>query len=259
MPGNKIVLTLLFLALFVTLVLLGCEGDVGPQGPPGGYLLPTISGSITINDPDDSVAYATASVNNSQVIPGVQINGYTLDLYLTMSGNLSYFSSPFPLRPGNTATLQVSWLLPDSTPALAQAQVIVPGAFQILQPDTSLHEIPVGQGLQASWSPSAGASYYDVSFYYNYLYTVPGLSSSQQHIAALDTLMAGTSLNIPAELIYPSTIEIDSAFSVSGHLSISAVADPWQAGQSGNISGDGVGTFKAVLDAKTHQFGFMPY
>ena len=218
--------------------LLGCEGDQGPQGPTA-YAPINISASVMVPVPWDETASAFANIANTSDMPQVTINGLEIPRYSTSA---SYRYDDFPIEYGDSAYLVVNYSQPNGTPAQAYAAIRVPGQFQFLTPDTSqVMQIQYGDSLVVIWSSAAGADAYRIQCYYNLHYYFSG--AVVEHQISLNTLLADTSLTLGAQELFPAQVDPDSILYGGGNIQISALNGPWQTGDPGNVTGDGIGFF----------------
>ncbi len=232
--------SLLSLSLFS--ILIGCEGDRGPAGPPG--LSPIhLSGSIARDYYGAPIA-AQILVFESPSIPFATING--LACSRSDNGQYSHFDfelSDSSFHPGDDFHVEVQFQDPEGGSALAYADIVLPDTFAITCHDSNLARIPVGEGLEVAWNASPGADGYIVGFefWYNYYDSTGGMNSFRMR---LDSVLTDTMLVFDAPTLFPNLDEIDSLWSYgsyNGWFEIWAQSGPWQMGDPGNFHGDGEG------------------
>jgi hypothetical protein len=234
------------LALLAVL-LSNCEGPQGPQGT----TLPTIQGSIHIYESPGFSPNVSVSVKNVPEVPSVTINGVQVPLDLNPTGSFNFHQFGFPISKGDLAELLVTFVKLDGTSGVAQAEVTVPGDFEITShdPDTSL-AVSTGDSLTFTWTSSEAADAYWVDFYIHYHYesiTGPNVLFSYN----IDTTWTDTTITFTTATLFPDLDEIESIIPRSGGwFKLRAVAGPWLEGDLGNVAGDGIGIFYAKTATK---------
>lgn len=244
MDEKKAVVVIAFaMVVFLLIGLIGCEGKkgpAGPQGPPGPSLIYIVGGVSTLTPWSVWSANAHISVFNSPAVPRVMIN----DIRISNRGELDFYNYSFPIFAGDSAKLVVTYRKPDGDSGTAQANIRLPGQFEITSHDTSsVDAIPVGASLSVTWSPSNGADAYSVYFHFDYYYEDTIGSSLKYFHFDCDTLLTDTSITFAPSVLFPNSGEIDTILSGYGQFSVSAIEGPWQEGADGNVLGDGRGFF----------------
>ena len=146
------------LTLVAIMSLLGCENFEGPQGPPGSTPL-SINGTIQTAD-SDSAGTASVSLYLSLPLPeeSVTIND-TIVPYISsfVSSDYHYSRYDFPLFCGDTARLYVNFTDFEGRETYAWSEIVLPGEFEIIEPDTNYFEYVIGSDFSASWTSSSSA------------------------------------------------------------------------------------------------------
>ena len=242
--------TIFFLLLAVALV--GCRGPVGPEGPIG--TLPVyITGYVDSPFGGDTTSDVRVEVSNVSGLPAVYVNDIKipLDIY---RGTYRFRDYDFPISAGDSARLRVEHAKYDGGLGISQADVKLPGHFMITSHDTSgIDTIPFGNQLVITWNSSEGADLYraGVRFFCRYRDTT---DVNQEFYLNLDTLFADTSIIFASSEIFPDTTVVDSLIYYSGDFMISSLSGPWQEGEPGNVTGDGIGSFHGWTDGAILRF-----
>lgn len=220
--------------------MLGCRGPTGPRGGLGSPLV-YITGDIRSPTPWDSTGYVYLTVYDAPEVPSVKINGINIPR-LPVSDRFA--DRDFPISPGDSVELLVSYTMFDGGPGIARANIRMPAQFQITSHDTSsiIDTFPIGEDLVVTWTSSGGADGYTIHFFIGYSYW-DTLGNEKSFRSGGDTLTADTSINLPSHILFPNFSEIDSIHHLGVTFSVSAVAGPLQEGADGNVTGDGLGLF----------------
>lgn len=244
MIGKTVVIGLL-IASAALFLLTGCEGSRGPQGPAGqsGPAQIVVNGSVRLPGyfyPNESLPSVYVGVSNSSSIPQVEINGLEIPLYYPPN---SFMYDGFPIQAGGQANLTVHATGYDGSPLTAQASITLPGSFYVTSQDTALvNPVPYGSDITFTWLPSLAADVYEIFFSFSLAFTdSSGLPDNYYY--HLDSLLSGNSLTIPGAVIFPPMQQGYTLLASHGGFDIWAISGPWQVGQSGNVTGDGIGYF----------------
>ncbi|TET47591.1 hypothetical protein E3J62_00980 [candidate division TA06 bacterium] len=242
------------LTLTVVLVglIVGCRGPVGPEGPAGTlpiYVLAYLESPFLW----DTTSDVRVDVLNVSGIPAVYVNDIKIpyDMY---RASYRFFDPDFPISAGDSARLRIEHTKADGSPGISQASIKLPGRFAITSHDTSgIDTIPFGSDLIVTWSSSDGADAYRAygDFFCAYLDTSGAV---QQHDYRLCTLFVDTSLTFLSSVLFPDTTEVDSVTIARGGFYVSGMSGPWQGGEAGNITGDGIGIFRGWTDGGQFEF-----
>lgn len=241
-PARRV--NFIFALAILAIGLASCQADRGPAGPPGPSSI-HLSGSIA-RDWYGAPITAQIQVFESPSIPSAAING----LVCTLSNNGQYGHFDFELsdssfQAGDSFHIEVQYQDPASGPALAYADVILPGSFEITSHDSDLAQIPFGADLVLEWNASAGADCYFVDIYFHYSFW-DTLGLYRSFWLETDTLIADTTITFDAERIFPQAGlfgELNPSLS-NGWIDLRAESGPWQAGDQANVHGDGNGIIR---------------
>jgi hypothetical protein len=208
---------------------------MGPAGPPGQVKL-YITGEIEKyphwSIPDSFYYDEDVYVANAEVIPSVKINNQELK----WDGWFSY-DGEFPLTSGADYNLVVAAGIKTAT-----ASVKLPGDFSITTP-ASGYVLPKGQSLNVSWNSASYADFYRGYLSINYSYRDTSGNYRYFYYSG-DTILSGTSITYPSNLLFPNLSEIDSIRYGYGYFYVYAFDGPaLTPGTSGNVTGDGIGFF----------------
>lgn len=233
--------------LFITFLLpaVGCKGPVGPEGPAGpakAYLAGTVtSGNYTVGD---STGTVDLTVGNTLDAPTVALNGIEIPLYEVTPSGLRFYDPNFDIEPESEAALTVTFTGLDSIADTARATVTTLGGFRMHSDRNDSLILDVGESLEASWAPSAGAGSYRVSMYLSVGYTDTSGYLQSHRLSLTDSAVTDTMIMIAGERLFPDTATIQSIFSTNGRLWVRAIPaampDP---GETSNITGDAAGFF----------------
>lgn len=235
----------LILILSLLSFLLGCEGPEGPQGPAGTY--PIIVNGYLNASPYDTVntAYASLYISKAPSIATVTINDTIIPFYDFFSVDMYYRDTDFPISRGDSAHLFITYSDANGDSAIAWSDIILPGDFEIITPDTDYIDLAFGSDIEFVWTSSIGAEAYNIGFsfsctYYDtsglIRYSYRDLDSSPYY---------DTSITYTAEEIFPAPEEVDSLAYGGGHFSVNAFCGPCEEGMEGNVLGDAIGFFTA--------------
>ncbi|RJP77521.1 MAG: hypothetical protein C4524_08195 [Candidatus Zixiibacteriota bacterium] len=220
-------------------LLASCQGERGPAGP-AAESRPFITGAITCRS-GQAEGTAVLQVDGPLIRPGVWINGTPLEPSYAEEVGVEYtFRDGVPLSPGDSARLEVA------APDTAWADLVMPGAFALLDPDPlDTLRLRLGQdGLAARWSRAPGADLYRLSLDLNYAVictTEWGIIYGLYYWTILDTLASDTAIVFSAAQLFPDP-EAAAGFDLSsGELTVTAQSGPSQPGQPGNVHGAGLG------------------
>lgn len=236
---------------FILIAFIGCEylegpagpeGAAGPQGPEGppGETQVFISGSI--GQFWEQETYAVVCIAFTPTIPVVTINDIQLGYY-PLSNPLLFHIDAFPISPGDSAKLLVTYEKTDGGTGIAESHTKLPNEFGITFPDTSdTYFLDVGEPLSVSWSTSEGSDGYRfyTYIYYQYSDTLGNLTYSN---IFKDTILTSNNIVIPASFIFPNESEIDSFVWGGGHIEVASFHGPYQEGDPVNVTGDATGYF----------------
>ncbi|MCK4352990.1 hypothetical protein KAW65_06235 [candidate division WOR-3 bacterium] len=239
-------------SLAALLIIVGCKGTQGPAGPPGTvtqkpYVIGGLYKGIGYPYPPVEYSYAYVEVYHTSSIPVVTINGDTLplehyyyggDMWRCSYGWYTYWrDDTISLFGDSTYVLEVI-----HSEGVAQAEVKMPGEFEVIEPDTSdtLHR---GEDLNIIWTTSKGAEWYKIylSIHYSYIDT----SGEYEYFCKyFEPLLQATDTTyfVSGSELFPA--DIDSVRYGDGYLYIYAGSgDAIEPGATGNITGDGAGFF----------------
>ena len=245
MKNNFTTLTTIFIIL-LTVLVSGCEGLKGPEGPAGppgpeGKTLVYVVGGVESPTEWDSTGDAYVIVLNSPTIADVKIN----NIPIPFRGIFEYANDNFPIRANDSAKLVVSFTKLDNTPGTARSNIKLPGNFAITSHDTSdtaVVRIQFNQPLTFTWSSSAGVEFYQIYFYLSYSY-IDTAGNWRSYYFSIDSSIINTSITFPKSQLFPNANQIGTIHYSYGYFYISAMKGPYQAGQHGNVTGDGIGFF----------------
>ena len=232
---------------FSLIAFSGCEGPEGPRGPAGasGTLPVYVLGSVISPQERDSTTDADVEIYHSPGIPHVDINGVRLtpnDPFYRGCDPFRFLKLDLPISFGDSARLHVVFPEPDGTFRIAQANIRLPGRFEIIAPDSSYDTLSIRDSLVICWSPSEGVSYYWIEFFMQYEYT--DTSGSWHYFEySVDSAVTDTCLLFPKNTFLPTIGEIDSVDYGYGNLSLWAINGPTPEDDQGNVTGDGMGFF----------------
>lgn len=245
MCGRKAVRITGFVLLALSMGFLGCKGPVGPAGPDGSPGPSFIYVSAGVEGPTawDTTSNVMVYVYNSPVNPGVEVNGIAIPFQGFQYGSYTFEDWNFPISPGDTAGLVVTYTKVGGGPGTAQGSAVLPGQFAIASHDTSiLVNIAHGTGLTVMWTSSGGADAYMVDLYLDYDY-IDTLGFSKSFYCDIDTFVTNTFIVFGPSELFPNEGEINFITSSWGYFDVSAITGPYQEGMDGNVTGDGVGLF----------------
>jgi len=242
--------TIFFLLLAVALV--GCRGPVGPEGPVG--TLPVyITGYVESPFGGDTMGDVRVEVSNVSGIPVVYVNDIKipLDIY---PGTYRFLDYDFPISAGDSAKLRVEHAKYDGGLGVSQADVKLPGHFMITSHDTSgIDTIPFGNQLVITWNSSEGVDFYHARVRLSCRYR-DTTDVEQLFYLNLETLFVDTSIIFGSSEIFPDTAVVDSLVYYYGDFRISSLSGPWQEGEPGNVTGDGIGSLQGWTDGAILRF-----
>jgi hypothetical protein len=254
--SRKLSVLLWCLLTALALVLTACKGDRGPQGPSGTVPV-NLYGSI-----DYSYSNAEFDLQATGVpsVPSLSVNGVPYQMsFNSYQQVFEYYNHWSPFTPGDSLHLILSYQTLQGNPAAAISEVVLPDTFRLLtyNPDSSYYQILWGQGFDFTWSRSQGAQWYRgyFSIHYNYMDTlgVPGSFYYQ-----VDTVITDTSLVFTAQQLFPEAARIDTLLWDNwAQFNLSALYGPWQEGDLGNVTGDGIGFILCRTYARGVDFHFV--
>ncbi|NQS97077.1 MAG: hypothetical protein HQ591_01345 [candidate division Zixibacteria bacterium] len=238
-------LSALLIALFI-----GCEGPEGPQGPQGetgAYPVSINAEMVYSSNQDDTTASVYIYISQIPEVPSVSINGIIIPFQGYQYSDLNFRYYEFPILREDSAHLFIDYTDINGDAASAWADVIVPGYFEITQPDTDMYQHPFYEDFTASWSPSEGAEVYRVYLSTNTCYI--DTTGDYQHFHFYDdSVHTGIeTLTFPADMIFPQLQEEEVFQWSSGYLRIYAEDGPAYSTVPYNIEGEGVGFFTAQV------------
>ena len=230
--------------LLLAVALVGCRGPEGPVGPegPAGTLPVFITGYVESPFQGDTTSDVRVEVSNVSGIPVVYVNDVNIPLNMRR-GTYGFFDYDFPISAGDSARLRVEHAKYDGGLGISQADVKLPGHFMITSHDTSGYDtIPFGNQLTITWNSSEGADLYHALVRLSCRYR-DTTDVEQLFYLDFDTLFMDTSIIFASSEIFPDTTVVDSLIYYHGDFVISSLSGPWQEGEPGNITGDGIGYF----------------
>ncbi len=235
-------LTVLMLVISLGLIA-GCTGPEGPAGPAGGSPV-YVTGTLSWPGRVDSTGVVRVEVIGVSGIAAVYVN----DIEIPFFAYSTYYLEDFPISPGDSARLWVEHTKQDGGSGVSQANVRLPTDLVITSHDTSgTDTIPYGVDLTVTWTSSAGADAYSVNVSCNCAYRDTANVDQTFHYHLRD-VFADTSITFPSTDIFPDTAQMDTMYGWSGNLYFESFDGPWQPGETGNVTGDGIGTFHAQLE-----------
>lgn len=243
---NRIfILTAVFL---LTVFFLGCEGPEGTQGPQGEAGIYPISVNAEVEYSEfeaDTTAYVKVYISQIPEVPLVSVNGIALPFNGYYYSDLQFRYSDFPILRGDSAHLIIDYIDIMGDSASAWADVIVPGHFQITQPDTDEYQHPFFEDLTVTWTPSEGAEVYRVHLSMNIMYH-DSAGDYQQFYFYEDSVFTGSeTITYPADMIFPQLGTGDVFQYGTGSVWVYAEDGPAFSTVPYNIQGDGYGFFNA--------------
>lgn len=219
-------------------VTIGCRGPEGAVGPAGSSPI-SVTGYVEWPYRHDTTGYVRVEVSNVPGIPTVYVNN--IEIPFDMSE--IFFYRDFPISPGDSARLRIEHTKQDGGPGVSEANVQLPALFTITSHDTSgADTIPYGEDLTIIWTSSAGADAYRASSSFHCRYEDTA-GVQQDHDYVFTRISADTSITFLSSDIFPDSAEVGTVLYYSAHFSLSSLDGPWQEGEVGNITGDGIGTF----------------
>jgi len=254
MRSTILIIMIFAVAAFVAM-FIGCEGPEGPQGPAGtASPLPVyVVGWVGSRPPwlvpalqSDPSTNACVDIYDSPGIPSVEINGIRIppsNPFYRGCNPFRFYNDTLPVSCGDSLHLRIAYTELNGTPRTAQANIMLPGSFEITCPDTSYDTISVGDSLVFCWTSPEGADVYLVQFDLYYIY-VDTSGADRGFGYYLDTtLVADTSIIFSAMQLFPHTGEIDSVEYSHGEFELRAMNGPTPEEDQGNVTGDGIGFF----------------
>jgi hypothetical protein len=247
-----------FVILTGLIIFPGCEGDQGPAGPIG-PIGPTGPQGETIEvepffvgymaaprhdiNQDDVFGTVNISIINIPSIPDLSINGTPLSTRPSSNlGTLNYTLDAFPINAGDSAHLLASYSKSDNSSALASADILMPGYFDII---ASSQDISRNDTVRMDWSPSTGSDGYFVSLSTSVTY-VDTAAQKKRMVFDMDTVVADTFFEITATGFFPDSGEVFSYDISSALLTVDALNGPIFEDNAGNVFGDGFGFFYGI-------------
>jgi hypothetical protein len=249
--------TLCYSAAFVVAIhlvlLMGCEGDRGPAGPPGSVPV-YIEASVWIPHQEiEPAGYVYVKVYNCLGIPGVWINDIAIPYNFNYPGSnawtgLSFYVEDFRISPGDPASHFMQFTQSNGESGIGISDIVVPDTFQITAPEPP-YEITMTDSITFSWTESNWANFYAVDFAFQYSYIIGGNNSNGgTYSHSLDTLLVQNFVIYGPSDLFPNIVEINEVYDIQGTFIVWAINGPFP-GELGNIVGGGTGTFHGMTAA----------
>lgn len=238
----------------LALFFAGCQGDRGPQGPPGCPLPIFINAQFSADYNPDGPPFPPSffmTVAESPSVPSATINGAAYQPSPYLYQNIFRFTSDnLSLAPGDSLHLQVDYLTSDSLARQARSDLVLPGNFGVVWPDTGgTYSLPRDSDFVARWTRSSGANAYDCALSLRCWY-IDSLGQYNLIMISRDTLQVDTEYIVSAALIFPDSLQNDSLEWSFGGFSVEARTGPVFPGMPGNVAGDGSGTVFAATEGR---------
>lgn len=173
-------------------------------------------------------------------IPTVKINDINLTFIGFYNGELAFGSDTFPISPGDSVDLRITFTDSNGNPARMKTNLILPDTVEIIQIQDTLS---INDSLLIIWRPAYGAREYNITLNISLVYhdTSGALhffyeSKSFWLEDSLITLLPDTLFPIRGEVseILPGSYMRFSLFAYSGS---------YKEGDQANVKGDGFGFF----------------
>ena len=241
----------IFTAVFLlSTFFLGCDGPEGPQGPAGETLPYPVSIDADIDYSifnEDSTAITQVYISQTPTIPQVTINEIVIPFQGYSGSMLHYLDYYFPIIREDSASLLITYTAINGEPKSAWADIVVPGNFEITQPDTEYYEHTFNTDLTVAWTPSPGAEAYRIRLSMHIHYT-DTTGVDQFYYFYEDSVHIGSeTVTYHAEMIFPQLPEGVIYNWGDGIVRVYAESGPGYSWIPFNIQGDGTGFFSAIV------------
>jgi hypothetical protein len=243
MKANWLIPAIAFPMAIFLLFIIGCEGNRGPAGPAGEVPV-FIEGYVAIPyQEEESSGQVSINVSNCLGLPQAQINGINIPYSFghpatQMFWTPMFYEEDFDISSGESAYLSINFILSNGETGNAEGNIVMPDSFIISSLEPTLEEL-LEDSITFIWTESNHANFYFLDFWISYYH------SAGDSYNELDTLVSTTYVTYHREQLFPNFNEISGIHDISGTLLVWAVNGPFP-GQSGNIEGDGVGTFHGL-------------
>ena len=241
------------------LLLFGCEGTEGIQGVSGENPL-MVNANI-----EKYPSYYSSNPNGIRSFISLYHSPSVAQVYLNdtpipigpygeyIGSSLQYAHENLPFSQGDSVHLEIIYEQTDGDTAIAWADIVIPGEFEINNVDTNYMTVEFGEDLELSWTESYGADAYycQVGIFYRYR----SVSGDTVEFFWQDLeIHEGTSVVFDSADIYPGLAEVDSVLMFSGALFVNAISGPTQEGDDGNIQGEGIGFFASTVKNSSAEY-----
>lgn len=249
MRTKKVILVLALSAVGFLIACMSCnKNPKGPKqtldaGAPSIYL----SGFVVTPTPWDSTGHAYVRVSKALEVSTVTINGIHIPL-LKAGGDSTEWKfqhEDFPILAGDSAKLVITCTSLDGNHGTAQANIVMPGKFEITSHDTSgFVTFPVDTGLTVTWSSSDGATIYRIRLLLKFNFQ-DDWGNYLGYTCYIDTFVTDTSASFPSSGLLPEILsERDPrVLACHGSFQIFAKSHPCQEGGGVNLTDDSTGYF----------------
>ncbi len=239
MWSKKIYSILACLTVVAFFTMCGCEDDQGSTEPQGGDTV-RIRARVNIYDSQDTTAVIMVSFDNCLGVPQVMING--INLVYRQGIEVPFTDEYFPLSPGDSVRLFAEFTQENGLYGSAVANIMMPGPFEIISPDTAT-DITLTDSTIFAWTSSSYSEYYDlhVCFYYHYY-------DGEFHVSQvnLSYMVVDTVMKVAPSVMFPNLEEIESLHQIYCTVDVIASYGP-QSYQVGNIEGDAEGILRGEV------------
>ena len=224
--------TFAILYLVVLFFLIGCKKT---EEIPTTY----VQGSV-VNYYGNSESYVQVSIADIPVIPEVKINSVALPFTEFGNGELIFSSHSFPLSPGDSVRLMITYTNSSGDPSRMAANLILPDTMKIIQiPDT----LGLDDTMTVIWQSTTGAREYQIIL--NISLTYIDTSGSFRFFDDNQSYWVRDSLiTLLPDTLFPIRGEVSEVL-LGSYIRFSLIAynGSYKEGDRANIKGDGTGFF----------------
>jgi len=224
----------------------GEQGSTGAQGEPGNSLVNVIGWARSGNN--QTTGDVNLSIYNLGVVPTVKINDITI--YPNSSPASEYYDYGFPIGSSDAVNLTIDYTDNEGNYLNAHSSVHIPGNFYITDTDPDFAgsgdiNLTLGDHLSLFWSNSFYADAYSIEFYLGYTYQDTSGDTSYYSLN-IDPLVEDNFITFPTEQIFPASLGVSNLIEGEGYINVCSIDGPCQAGETGNVIGDGTGFFNGI-------------
>jgi len=234
---NFILACSLVISLFL---LLGCDDDGGSTGSSVSSDV-RIDAYVDIWDSENTTAVVTVWIAHCPGVPEVMINGTSM--VYTPGLEPPIWDQYFPLSPGDPVQLIASFILENGKNGSAAANIMMPGPFEIVSPDSPA-DITLVNNTIIAWTSSSYAEKYELNVNLGYRYydgEESIYSQSHLHYTLVDTVV-----NVPPREMFPNLDEIESLERIYCTVVVVASYGP-EVYEPSNFAGDAEGWLRGEL------------